>query len=595
MSSEELRPISSLEKLSLFACLYFAQGLPYGFFTQAMPVYLREAKASLAEIGGAALLTLPWALKFLWAPLADRYGFPKFGLRRSWIVPLQILSVLALVAVSFLNPERSLYVVLIAFLVCNFIAATQDVATDGLAVDLLKPHERGWANSIQVGGYRVGMIAGGSAMLVILSTLGWQVAMLMMATCLMVVSLPVLFFKENKVLGSLDARVDTRLKREPLADLKEFLFSSDMLKWFGILLLFKVSHQSAAAMMRPWLVDNGYTLTEIGALTGLFGSGAGLVGAVFGGWVASRFDRFRSLAWLAAVQALATATYLIPVMTEPAVWKIVLATILDNSVSGVATVTLFAAMMERCRPRHSASDYTLQASIVVVSQTTASVLAGLSADALGYERHFVLVAAFSLAVVGYVVWALKSMNLTGFRSQAVRLLAALGMFGAMPAALSVALPSRAEAIEVGVGFGPLLPSRIRGVREVMNGWGARLGTMTSKGTFEFEVFNATSDGSKYNSLSFDYRLDVFSNDASAPLPVHFLLGAHGDYYTPRDVDSYKWSGGWHYGGGIRIPLAGDTESFALRADFKHRFGPGNSLIVLVGFSFSTPEGGAGTP
>lgn len=399
--------MGSLEKLSLFACLYFAQGLPYGFFTQAMPVYLREAKATLTEIGGASLLTLPWALKFIWAPLADRYGWPSLGLRRSWIVPLQLLSIFVLVAVSFLNPEHSLLVVLAAFLLCNLVAATQDVATDGLAVDLLKDGERGWANGVQVGAYRIGMIAGGSAMLVVLAQIGWQGTMITMAAFLLLASLPILFFREREVLGDLTATVDSHLKRKPLEDIGAFLLAPSMLKWLGLLLIFKFSHQASSAMMRPWLVDHGYSLTEIGALMGLFGSGAGLVGAVLGAWVASRFDRVRSLVWLAVLQALATATYLFPVLTEHAAWKVALATMLDNGVSGIATVTLFAAMMEKCRPKHSASDYTLQASIVVVSQTVASALSGKSADLFGYDRHFMMISAFSLCIVGYVAWAVR--------------------------------------------------------------------------------------------------------------------------------------------------------------------------------------------
>lgn len=403
----EVKKFASIEKLSLFASLYFAQGLPYGFFTQALPVYLREAKVSLTEIGGASLLTLPWALKFLWAPLADRYGFPKFGLRRSWIVPLQFLSVAALILVSMTDPSKSLLVVLIAFLICNLIAATQDVATDGLAVDVLKDNERGWANGVQVGAYRVGMIAGGSVMLVILARLGWQAAMLTMAASLALASLPILFFREREALGSFENQIASARKRAPLEDLKNFLSSPGLWKWLGVLLLFKVSHQAASAMMRPWLVDNGYTMEDIGTLMGLFGSGAGLLGAVLGGWVASRFDRFRSLVVLCGVQTLATATYLVPIFSEHALWKIAAATMIDNGVSGIATVTLFAAMMEKCRPHHSSSDYTLQASLVVISQTTASALAGRSADVFGYGTHFAVVCGFSLLVFGYLLWAMK--------------------------------------------------------------------------------------------------------------------------------------------------------------------------------------------
>ena len=93
---------------TLLGGLYLAQGLPYGFFTQTLPVILRDSKASLAEIGGASLLVAPWALKFMWAPLVDRYGFQSLGLRRSWLIPIQWASVLVLVWLGLQDPNDGL-------------------------------------------------------------------------------------------------------------------------------------------------------------------------------------------------------------------------------------------------------------------------------------------------------------------------------------------------------------------------------------------------------------------------------------------------------------------------------------------------------
>ena len=147
------------------ASLYFAQGLPFGFFTQALPVILREQGVSLKAIGFTAILALPWALKFLWAPFVDRYGSERFGRRRSWILPLQALGVLLLLVLAHFPPEHGLGALLVAVALTNLVAATQDVATDGLAVDLLEPAERGYGNGVQVAGYRAGMIVGGGLIL----------------------------------------------------------------------------------------------------------------------------------------------------------------------------------------------------------------------------------------------------------------------------------------------------------------------------------------------------------------------------------------------------------------------------------------------
>lgn len=152
-------------------------------------------------------------------------------------------------------------------------------------------------------------------------------------------------------------------------------------------------------------------------------------------------------------------------------------------------------------------------------------------------------------------------------------------------AILFATPS-AHAVEIGVGFGPFLPNRIGGVREVMNGWASRLSFDSSLGCFEIEYFNAHGDGANYHTATFDYRLDVKGEGGLSDLPVFLILGLHADSYSPTDIPTYKTMGGWHYGGGFRVPLS-DKSPFSLRADFKQRFSPGNSLIVLIGFTYLT--------
>jgi MFS family permease len=147
-------------KAWLLASLYLAQGLPYGFFTQALPVLLREQGLSLTAISATTLLFLPWALKFMWAPLVDRLGTPK-----QWLLPLQLAAVAGAAALSLVDIAGALWLLLLALFLFNLVSATQDIATDGLAVNVLSPRERGLGNGIQVGGYRLGMILGGGLLL----------------------------------------------------------------------------------------------------------------------------------------------------------------------------------------------------------------------------------------------------------------------------------------------------------------------------------------------------------------------------------------------------------------------------------------------
>lgn len=167
--------------------LYFAQGLPYGFFTGTVPVVLRRSGYSLTEISATGVLFAPWALKFIWAPFVDRHGT-----RRQWLIVLQLASVVVALGMAMLDLSSTMTWLFIGIAVINLLSATQDVATDGLAVQLLSGAQRGLGNGIQVGAYRIGMIVGGGGLLWLFSLAGWRVLFIAMAILLLAATIPVL-------------------------------------------------------------------------------------------------------------------------------------------------------------------------------------------------------------------------------------------------------------------------------------------------------------------------------------------------------------------------------------------------------------------
>ncbi len=183
-------------RYTLIASLYVSQAIPLGFFVVAMPGILRSYGVGLEQVGLVGALAFPWLIKFLWAPLVDGVGSCRAGHYRSWILPLQTLSVLAVAALSLADLRQglaALFFIGAAFMLCS---ATQDIATDGLAVRVFGSHERGPANGIQVGGYYLGQILGGGAVLVLFHRLGWTPAVLAMAGFLALPLIPALRFRE---------------------------------------------------------------------------------------------------------------------------------------------------------------------------------------------------------------------------------------------------------------------------------------------------------------------------------------------------------------------------------------------------------------
>jgi MFS family permease len=369
-------------KALLLGSLYAAQGLPYGFFTQALPVLLRELGTSLATIGDAALLGLPWALKALWAPLVERWGTP-----RRWLLGLQAAGVLAMAATSLVDPSHGVRALMIAVLLTNLVAATQDVATDGLAVATLQADERGWGNGLQVAGYRVGMVVGGGFLLVVFGTLGWTATLLALAAGLALCTLPLLADPSVGVARPApeDGGVGWDWLRRPGA-----------WPWVAVLVAAKVGDYVVQGMLRPWLSDGGVSPEEIGTFVGVLAFGAGLVGAMAGGLATGRLGRVRALVVFGLLQSAVLLGYagLAAVAARGAVvWA---AVAVEHLVGGLFTAALFTAMMDACRAERGATDYTLQASVVVLASMVGATVSGHLATALGYPGVFAIGAALSL-------------------------------------------------------------------------------------------------------------------------------------------------------------------------------------------------------
>jgi hypothetical protein len=144
-------------------------------------------------------------------------------------------------------------------------------------------------------------------------------------------------------------------------------------------------------------------------------------------------------------------------------------------------------------------------------------------------------------------------------------------------------PSPKNAYDVVISFGSLLPSR-NGLREMIPGWGLRVATPTQRGTFETGLVSAIGNGIVYRSAMIDFRLDSFLDWIS----TFFILGFHGDQFESTRVSS-SFTGGWHYGGGASLYIAGPL---LLRFDFRHRFSPGQNLEVTLGLTWRFAAGGA---
>lgn len=377
-----------LRLLGLLMALYFAQGLPAGLLGKALPTLLREQGVSLAAIGFTSLLAVPWALKFLWAPFIDR-----FGTRKRWLVALNLLTLGLMLLVAsrdFGAWVQDAFVPLLGVLfLLNLVAATQDIATDGLAVSRLGASLRGLGNSVQVIGYKTGMILGGGLLLWLVGRFGWQVSYGGLALLLVVALLPVLLMRDERTPAERAAtHAPWQGVRGYVRIYVEFVARPGLGWWLAAVATFKVGDALASRMIGPLLSDAGLTLADIGVMTGVVGSLAGIIGALAGGVLLLRIGHRNALLLFGTLQAAGHLGYLWVATGHYDAMTLYTVVCMEQFADGLSTVALFTLMMDACRPQTPGTDYTLQASLQVTVAGFAALASGVLAGVAGYAALF---------------------------------------------------------------------------------------------------------------------------------------------------------------------------------------------------------------
>ncbi|MFT3709378.1 MAG: MFS transporter [Archangium sp.] len=393
------RTIPPVWKIGLLSTLYFAQGLPFGFQANALPLYLSDLGLSKTKIGLLGALALPWSLKVFWAPFVDRFGSKTFGRRKSWIVPTQLLLAATCAAAALIPLSNDTLVpFLVLILLTNVWAATQDVAVDGLAVDLLEPKELGVGNGAQVVGYKIGMIVGGGLLVSLAAIAGWASLFQSMAILCLLAMLTVLFVKEPEPKAQTDAK-EAISTREMFRRIKE-LVSRPEARW--VLLAastYKVGETLAEAMFGLWLKEEHHIPKEqIAIWIGTWGVVASVSGSALGAVLATRLPLKRAVMLAAAMRVIPLAAQwaLAAGFGEPGPHTVIPITCGEHFFGGALTTTMFALMMSQVDRRIAATHYTLLASVEVIGKAGPRLASGWLVDTFNYQPVFALGAVCSV-------------------------------------------------------------------------------------------------------------------------------------------------------------------------------------------------------
>lgn len=410
---------ASAGNLGWLALLYGVQGLPYGFQAAALGVFLRERGVDLAAIGFAGALSAPWLLKVLWAPWIDRHDDGPLGRRRSWIVPMQVglagaMGLAALWSTSA-GPDDDVHPLLVLVFLMNLFAATMDIAVDGLAVDLLPPHQLGLGNAIQVVGYKIGMLTGGGLLVWATGHLGWAPLFWCMTGLTLSACVVTLFMREPRrsAAPSTDAapsdgptphevRRQERSTAQIFAHLLSTLRRPGAPALVALVLTYKLGEALIDPMFGPMLTDHGVSRETIGLWVGTYGMATSIAGSVTGGLIARRVSLISALVFAGALRCIPLAMQVaiafrwLPTEAAP------IAVATEHFFAGMLTTTMFAFMMSRVDRTIGASHYTLLATVEVLGKTPPSLFSGFLAQTLGYGP------AFCLGLFAAMLWPLAA-------------------------------------------------------------------------------------------------------------------------------------------------------------------------------------------
>ncbi len=448
---------SRLLRYFAFAALYFAQGVPFGFVTTGLVVLLADLKLDNAAVGAAIGLSyLPWSFKILWGPLLDAVPNWRFGRRRPFLLFAEAVMGITLIAMVGVDPKADLPTLSLLIFLHNTFAAMQDVATDALAVDVLKEDERGTANSIMWAAKSLGVAFGGGGGTVIAKHFGWtalfggmagimwavllipllvrerprrddDVTTLDGATVARLAKLLIPFLPIGVVMYGMSVLAD-RLGESPYATLVSVL--QPMVAVVGAVVGMRIADPSGFTALRgsfsvraprlgliaALIAPIGYALVaspssrmlradlkfseeQIATLSGIVDPLSGVAGALIGGWLADRFGtRGTSAAMMVCIAATLAGFAGVP-WAWPSFWFIVAFTIANAMAVNAFSAANLGLSMQLSNPLTGATQFAVFMAMTNLTYAWTAPAGGWIADHGGYQVVFLVAAVIQLASI----------------------------------------------------------------------------------------------------------------------------------------------------------------------------------------------------
>jgi PAT family beta-lactamase induction signal transducer AmpG len=389
--------------------LGFASGLPLALTGGTLQAWATIEQVSLQEIGFLTLVGTAYTLKFLWAPLVDRYAPPWLGRRRGWMVLMQVLLALGMLAMGCLSPGQSLLPLALLAVFVAFCSATQDIAFDAYRSDVLRKDERGAGAALSVLGYRLAMlVSGGLALIMADQWLGWGATYMLMGALMLLMALASFWAPEPEV----PTQTPRSLQQAVLEPFREFFGRPEAVTVLVLIVLYKLGDAFAGALSTTFLIRAaGYTASEVGTVNKLLGLAATIVGVLAGGALMARLGLYRSLMLFGLLQAVSNLGFWVISVSPHNVWIMAAGVGIENLCGGMGTAAFVALLMGLCNQQFSATQFALLSALTAVGRTyLAGPLTPQLVQYAGWPTFFLLTVLIALPGLWLLHWRRRDID-----------------------------------------------------------------------------------------------------------------------------------------------------------------------------------------
>ena len=370
------------------AVLSFASGLPLGLVWYAIPDWMRDIGVDIRIVGLLTVAQAPWSFKVLWSPLMDRYVPPFWGRRRGWMAVTQIALaalVLSLAGVGE-RPETIWVVGALAFAIA-IASASQDIAIDAYAVEVLHTEEQGAAVGARLAFYRAGMLVSGGVAITLAARIGWPAVNALLAVVFLL--LLVLTWRSP----------EPDEQPAPPATLRDAVWLPFVgmfrrhraLEIMAFVVLYKLGDQLTQSLTRPFLIDMGYDAVSRGVALATLSLVLTILGTFMGGLVTTVAGLGRALWIFGVLQIFSNAGYfLIATLDRPNVAAMYGATGFELFTAGLGMGAFGVLLLRLTEKRFSATQYALFSSLMALPRVVAGPITGFTVNAIGWPAFFLV-------------------------------------------------------------------------------------------------------------------------------------------------------------------------------------------------------------